>query len=648
MSKIIGIDLGTTNSVVAVMEGDQPKVLVNSRGNRTTPSVVAFTEKGERLIGEPARHQQVTNPTNTVFSVKRFMGRRHNEVGQEEKTVPYPVTGGGEDYVKITVRDKAYTPEQLSAFILQDLKKTAEDYLGEAVTEAVITVPAYFNDAQRQATKNAGEIAGLKVLRVLPEPTAAALAFGEGKNKGGKVFVFDLGGGTFDVSILDIDKEGGESLFEVLSIAGDTHLGGDDFDEEIIDFLAEEFRKKEGIDLRKDPMALQRLKEEAEKAKKELSSNMETTINLPFITADQNGPKHLNLTLTRSKFESLIDSFVARIRQPVMKALEDAKLKPGDIDEILLVGGSTRVPLVQKIVKDIFNKEPNRSVNPDEVVAMGAAIQGGIAKGDVKDILVLDATPLSLGVETLGGVMTKLIERNTTIPTSKSETFSTAADSQTTVTIRVLQGEREFAKDNRLLGEFNLSDIPPAPRGVPQIEVTFNIDVNGILSVKAVDKSSGKEASIQVKGSGGLSDEEIERMKRDAEQHAEDDKKRKQLVELKNTADQTVYGTEKLLSGENADKIPGNVRGQVESALNQLKSVKEGDDADAIKKSLDAVNTAAMKIGEAAYAASAAQAAAGAPGPDAGGEDVAPEAGEDRAKPEDEDVIDAEYEVKKD
>jgi molecular chaperone DnaK len=650
MSKIIGIDLGTTNSVVSVMEGDQPKVLINSRGNRITPSVVAFTDKGERLVGEPARHQQVTNPKNTVFSVKRFMGRRHSEIEAEEKTVPYEITGGSDEYVKVKVRDEEFTPEQVSAFILQDLKKTAEDYLGESVSEAVITVPAYFNDAQRQATKDAGEIAGLKVLRVLPEPTAAALAFGTDKKTSGKVFVFDLGGGTFDVSILDIDKDGDESLFEVLSIAGDTHLGGDDFDEEIIDWLAGEFKKQEGIDLRNDAMALQRLKEAAEKAKKELSSNVETNINLPFITADQNGPKHLNLTLTRSAFEGLIDKFASRIKQPVLKALEDAKLKPSDVDEVLLVGGSTRIPFVQNIVKDVFSKEANKSVNPDEVVAMGAAVQGGIAKGDVKDILVLDATPLSLGVETLGGVMTKLIERNTTIPTSKSETFSTAADSQTTVTIRVLQGEREFAKDNRLLGEFNLNDIPPAPRGVPQVEVTFNIDVNGILAVKAVEKSSNKEASIEVKGSGGLSDDEIERMKREAEQNAEADKKRREVVDLRNQADSAIGSTEKLMSGDDAAKIPAEVRSEVESSLNRLKEVKDSDDGSVIKGALDALNAAAMKIGEAAYAAAGVEATPGAEGgPTADATDGAsPEAESDRVKAEDDDVIDAEYEVKKD
>ena len=646
-SKIIGIDLGTTNSVVAVMEGDQPKVLINSAGNRITPSVVAFTEKGERLVGQVAKHQQVTNPKNTIFSAKRFMGRRHSEVAGEEKMVPYEVTGGAEEYVKIKVRDKDYTPEQISSFILQDLKKTAEDYLGEKVTEAVITVPAYFNDAQRQATKDAGEIAGLKVLRVLPEPTAAALAYGIDKNKSEKILVFDLGGGTFDVSVLDVDKEGGESLFEVLSIAGDTHLGGDDFDEELINFLAEEFRKQEGIDLRKDPMALQRLKEAAEKAKIELSTAMETTVNLPFITADQSGPKHLNLTITRSKFENLVSGLVEKTKKPVLDALKDAGLKPGEVNEIILVGGSTRIPAVQKAVKELFNgKEPNKSVNPDEVVAMGAAIQGGIAKGDVKDILVLDATPLSLGVETLGGVMTKLIDRNTTIPTSKSETFSTAADSQTTVTINVLQGEREFAKDNRLLGTFNLNDIAPAPRGMPQIEVTFNIDVNGILAVKASDKATGKEASIEVKGSGGLSDEEIEKMRRDAESHAEEDKKRKLLVELKNTGDQTVYATEKLLNGENGGKISGELRGEVESALSTLKDNLKGDDAEAIRRATDAVNNAAMKVGEQMYAGQPGD--AGATGDATGGPDVAPEAESDRAKPSDEDVIDAEYEVKKD
>src|SRR5580698_3065687 len=542
MAKIIGIDLGTTNSVVAVMEGDQPKVLINAQGNRLTPSVVGFTEKGERLIGQTAKHQQVTNPKNTVFSIKRFMGRRHSEVASEEKMVPYEIVGGPEEMVKIRVRGKDYTPEQISSFILQDLKKTAEDYLGEKVTEAVITVPAYFNDAQRKATRDAGEIAGLKVLRVLPEPTAAALAYGLDKKKNEKICVFDLGGGTFDVSVLDV----GDGVFEVLSINGDTHLGGDDFDQVLINFLADEFKRTEGIDLRKDPMALQRLKESAEKAKIELSGAMEATVNLPFITADQSGPKHLQITVTRTKFEQLITPLVEKCRKPVIDALSDAKLQPEKIDEVVLVGGATRVPMVQRMVKELFKgKEPNRSVNPDEVVAIGAAIQGAIATGDVKDILVLDATPLSLGVETLGGVMTVLIPRNTTIPTSKKETFSTASDNQNAVTINVLQGEREFAKDNRLLGTFNLADIPPAPRGLPQIEVTFNIDVNGILSVSAKDKATNKENKITVQNSGGLGKDEIERMKRDAEAHAAEDKKRREVIDVKNRAESFAYETEK-------------------------------------------------------------------------------------------------------
>src|SRR4051812_48740321 len=521
MAKIIGIDLGTTNSVVAIMEGDQPKVLINSAGSRLTPSVVAFTEKGERLVGQVAKHQQVTNPKNTVFSIKRFMGRRHSEVESEEKMVPYEIVGGPNDFVKVRVRGKEYTPEQVSSFILQDLKKTAEDYLGEKVTDAVITVPAYFNDAQRKATKDAGEIAGLKVLRVLPEPTAAALAYGLDKKKDEKIFVYDLGGGTFDVSVLDASHQEEGGVLEVLSINGNTHLGGDDFDEELINFVAEEFRKTEGIDLRKDPMALQRLKEACEKAKIELSNAMETTINLPFITADQSGPKHLQMTVTRTKFEQLITPLVEKTRQPVIDALKDAKLGYDKIDEVVLVGGSTRVPMVQRLVKELFKgKEPNKTVNPDEVVAIGAAIQGGIAKGDVKDILVLDATPLSLGVETLGNVMTVLIPRNTTIPTEKKETFSTAGDNQNAVTINVLQGERQFAKDNRLLGTFNLEGIAPAPRGMPQIEVTFKIDVNGILSVTAKDKATNKENKVTIQNAGGLSKDEIEKMKREAESHA--------------------------------------------------------------------------------------------------------------------------------
>jgi len=635
-NKIIGIDLGTTNSVVSIMEGGEPKVLINAQGSKLTPSVVAFTEKGERLVGELAKRQQVTNPENTVYSIKRFMGRRHSEVAEEEKMVLYEIMGDPEELVKVKARGKTYTPPEISGMILQDLKRTAEDYLGEQVERAVITVPAYFNDSQRQATKEAGQIAGLKVERIINEPTAAALAYGLEKKRNEKIAVFDFGGGTFDISILDI----GDNVFEVLSTNGDTHLGGDNLDQLLIDYLADEFKKKEGINLRKDPMALQRLKEAAEKAKCELSQVLETTINLPFITADQTGPKHLQISLSRAKFEQLCEATFARLRGPCLRAIEDAKFKASDIDEVVLVGGSTRIPKVQQIVKEIFGKEPNKSINPDEVVAVGAAIQGSILAGEKEDIVLLDVTPLSLGVETLGGVMTVLISRNTTIPTSKKEIFSTAGDNQTEVTIHVLQGERQFANDNRTLGRFNLGGLPPAPRGIPQIEVTFDIDANGMLNVSAKDLATGKEQKIEIKGTSGLTEDDIKKMTEDAKTHEAEDKRRREVVEARNQADHLMHTTEKTLK-EHGDKVGPQERGNIESALNNLHEVVKQDDAGAIKRAMENLMTASQEIGKKIYENVAASGAAAPTGDSAQGETEKAEGG----KPG-EDVIEAEYEEK--
>ena len=597
MGKVIGIDLGTTNSCVAVMEGGEPVVIPNTEGNRTTPSVVAFTKDNERLVGAVAKRQAVTNPQNTIFSIKRFMGRRHAEVQAEEKIVPYKVGQTSSGDVQVEVQGKTYRPPEISAMTLQKMKETAEAYLGTSVNQAVITVPAYFNDSQRQATKDAGRIAGLEVLRIINEPTAAALAYGMEKKKDEKVAVYDLGGGTFDVSVLSI----GDDSFEVLSTNGDTHLGGDDFDQRIIDWLAEEFMRDQGIDLRKDPMALQRLKEGAEKAKCELSSAVSTDINLPFVTADASGPKHLNYTLTRAKLEQLCDALLQRSKNPCFRAIEDAGLSSKDIDEVILVGGMTRMPAVGKIVKDIFGKEPHRGVNPDEVVAIGAAIQAGVLAGEVKDVLLLDVTPLSLGIETLGGVCTKLIERNTTVPVTKRQVFSTAADNQSAVTIHVLQGEREMAGDNRTLGKFDLMGIPPAPRGVPQIEVSFDIDANGIVHVSAKDLGTGKEQAIRIEASSGLSEDEIQKMVNDAEQHSDEDKKRKRLIEARNNADAMAYSTEKSLK-EYGDKVSESDKKAVEEALAKLREVMNSDDPQTIETAIENLTKSSHKLAEAMYA----------------------------------------------
>jgi len=596
MAKIIGIDLGTTNSVVAVMEGNEPKVIVNAEGSRLTPSVVAFTKSGERLVGQVAKRQAVTNPENTVFSIKRFMGRKYEEVSEEMKMVPYKVVKAPNGDVRVEVTGKLYSPPEISAMILQKLKQAAEDYLGEKVERAVITVPAYFNDSQRQATKDAGEIAGLKVERLVNEPTAAALAYGLDKKKDETIAVYDFGGGTFDISVLEV----GEGVVEVKSTNGDTHLGGDNIDQRLIDWIIDEFRKDQGIDLSKDKMALQRLKEAAEKAKIELSSTASTDINLPFITADQSGPKHLNMAMTRAKFEQLVGDIIQKTMGPVKQALADAGMSPKDIDEVVLVGGSTRIPLVQKLVQDYFGKEPHKGVNPDEVVAIGAAVQGGVLGGDVKDVLLLDVTPLSLGIETLGGVMTKLIERNTTIPTRKSEVFSTAADNQTSVEIKVLQGEREMARDSKLLGVFHLVGLPPAPRGIPQIEVTFDIDANGIMNVSAKDLGTGKEQKITITSSSGLSKSEVEKFIKDAESHAEEDRKRREEIEAKNQLDSLVYNVEKMLN-ENRDKISGSEVSNLESAISEARKAMEQGGADNIKRATENLTKASHKLAEVMY-----------------------------------------------
>ncbi len=627
MGKVIGIDLGTTNSCVAVMEGKSSKVIENSEGRNTTPSIVAFTDDGERLVGQPAKRQAVTNPERTFFAVKRLIGRRYDDpmVEKDKKLVPYKIVRAGNGDAWVEADGKTYSPSQISAFVLQKMKETAEANLGQKVTQAVITVPAYFNDAQRQATKDAGKIAGLEVLRIINEPTAAALAYGLDKQKTGTIAVYDLGGGTFDISILEI----GDGVFEVKSTNGDTFLGGEDFDMRLVNYLADEFQKEQGIDLRRDKLALQRLKEAAEAAKIELSSTTQTEINLPYITADQTGPKHLTLKLTRAKFEALVDDLIQKTVEPCRLALKDASLTAGAINEVVLVGGMTRMPKVQEVVRQFFGKEPHKGVNPDEVVAVGAAIQAGVLQGDVKDVLLLDVTPLSLGIETLGGVFTRIIDRNTTIPTKKSQVFSTAEDNQNAVTIRVFQGEREMAADNKMLGQFDLVGIPPAPRGVPQIEVSFDIDANGIVNVQAKDKATGKEQQIRIQASGGLSEFEIQKMVKDAEAHAEDDKKRKAAVEAKNHADALVHSTEKALA-EHGSKVSENERRVIETALADLKEALKGDDSEAITAKMNALAQASMKLGEAMYK----QQAEGAP---AGGADGGPGG----AKKDD--VVDAEF-----